>query len=52
MLYLGGVHILSKGSLYTGIGVMIFSILYGMMYLLLKRNSKYTYIAMTLAFII
>lgn len=48
----GAVHILSKGSIYTGIGVMTFSIFYGMIYLLLNRNSKYTYIALALAFII
>ena len=48
----GVVHILSKGSIYTGIGVMIFALLYGEIYILLNRNAKYSYLAMLLAFII
>lgn len=48
----GAVHILTKGSLYTGIGVMTFALLYGVIYLLLNGNSKYAYIAMVIAFII
>ncbi len=48
----GAVHILSKGSIYTGIGVMTFALLYGVIYLLLKRNSKWSYLAMVIAFTI
>lgn len=48
----GAIHILSKGSIATGIGVMAFSLAYGIMYLLLARNTKYTYIAIAIAFTI
>lgn len=48
----GAVHILTKGSISTGIGVMIFAFLYGIIYLLLNRNSRYAYWAMVIAFII
>lgn len=48
----GAVHILSKASIYTGLIVMVFSILYGLMYVLLERNSKWSYLAITIAFII
>lgn len=48
----GAVHILTKGSISTGIGVMIFAFLYGVIYLLLNRNSRYAYWAMVIAFII
>lgn len=48
----GAIHILSKGSFYTGLGVMAFALLYGCMYLLLNRNAKYSYLAMALAFMI
>ncbi len=48
----GTVHILSKGSIYTGIGVMVFALIYGIIYILLNRNAKLSYIAMLLAFII
>lgn len=48
----GVIHIVSKGSIITGLGVMTFAILYGMMYLALNRNSKYSFLAMLFAFII
>lgn len=48
----GTIHILSKGSIYTGIGVMVFALIYGIIYILLNRNAKLSYIAMLLAFII
>lgn len=48
----GMIHILSKQSIYTGLGVMIFSIIYGLMYVFFNKNTKYSYIAMLLAFII
>ena len=46
------IHILSKGSIFTGLGVMVFALLYGCMYLLLNRNAKYSYLAMAVAFMI
>lgn len=48
----GVIHIMSQSSLYTGLGVMVFALLYGEIYLLLSRNTRYAYLAMTLAFII
>lgn len=48
----GTVHILTKGSIYTGIGVMTFALIYGIIYILLNRNAKLSYIAILLAFII
>ncbi len=48
----GGIHILTQGSIATGLGVMAFSILYGWIYLLLGRNAKYAYWAMAMAFMI
>lgn len=48
----GTVHILTKGSIYTGLGVMIFALIYGVIYILLNRNARLSYIAMLLAFII
>ncbi len=48
----GAIHILSQGSIVTGLGVMTFAIMYGIMYLVLNRNPKYSFLAMLLAFII
>lgn len=48
----GMVHILSKGSIKTGIFTMLFSILFGEIYILLERNTKYSYLAIALAFMI
>ncbi len=48
----GAVHILTKGSLYTGIGVMVFSLLYGLMYVLLERDTRWVYLGMVIAFVI
>lgn len=48
----GAIHSLTQGSLYTGIGVMTFSLIYGVIYLLLNRNFKYSYLFILLAFVI
>lgn len=48
----GAIHTLSQGSLATGLGVMVFALLYGCIYLLLSRNARYSYLAMALAFMI
>ena len=48
----GAIHILSRGSLYTGLGVMIFSLLYGLIYLLCEKNAKYAFPLMLAAFIL
>lgn len=48
----GAIHILTRQSLATGIGVMAFALLYGMIYLLFNRNTKYVYIAIAIAFMI
>lgn len=48
----GMIHILSKGSIKTGIFTMLFSILFGEIYILLERNTKYSYLAIALAFMI
>lgn len=48
----GAIHILSQGSVATGLGVMIFAVMYGMMYLILNRNTRASFLAMLLAFII
>lgn len=48
----GAIHILSKGSIFTGLGVMGFALLYGLLYISLNRNAKYSYLAMLLAFIV
>ncbi len=48
----GAIHIVSRGSISAGIGVMIFSLVYGIIYLLLERNTKYAYAAMAIAFMV
>lgn len=48
----GAIHILTQGSFYVGVGVMIFALVYGVIYLLLNRNFKYAYIVIALAFMI
>ena len=48
----GAIHILSQGSVVTGLGVMVFALMYGMMYLVLNRNTKLSFLAMLSAFII
>lgn len=48
----GAVHILSKGSIYTGLVMMAFSLAYGLMYLLLERNTRWSYFAIALAFMV
>ncbi len=52
MLHMGAIHILSQGSVVTGLGVMVFALMYGMMYLVLNRNTKLSFLAMLSAFII
>lgn len=48
----GAIHILSKGSIRTGLGVMTFAIMYGVMYLALNKNTKLSFLAILSAFII
>lgn len=48
----GAAHILSKGSFITGISVMVFSLIYGEIYNLLNRNTKWVYIAIAMAFML
>lgn len=48
----GLIHILTQGSIITGLGVMVFSLMYGIIYIVLNRNTKYSYLAMVIAFII
>lgn len=36
----GTIHILTQGSVVTGLGVMAFAIMYGIMYLTLNRNTN------------
>lgn len=48
----GAIHFITKGSLVEGLGTMTFGILYGFIYLILKRNTKWTYIAIAMAFMI
>lgn len=48
----GLIHILTQSDIITGLVVMLFSVIYGIIYLLLNKNSKLTYLAILLAFII
>ncbi|SJZ74288.1 hypothetical protein [Anaerorhabdus furcosa] len=48
----GIVHYLSKGSLSTAMAVMIYSILFGLIYTNMKKNTLWTYLLILLAFII
>jgi hypothetical protein len=48
----GAMHILTQGSLYVGMGIMVFSLIYGAIYLLLNRNFKYAYVLIGLAFML
>ena len=48
----GAIHMLSQGSVATGLGVMVFALLYGLIYIFLNRSAKYSYTAMLLAFIL
>lgn len=48
----GVIHFMTKGTLTDGLGTMAFSLIYGAIYLLLNRNSKGTYLALVLAFVI
>lgn len=48
----GIVHLLTKGSLSTGLAAAFCSILYGMTYVLVKKNVSYAYPIITLMFIL
>lgn len=48
----GAIHFMTKGSITDGLGTMAFSLMYGAIYLLLNKNSKGTYLALVLAFVI
>ncbi|MGL4343998.1 MAG: hypothetical protein ACRCTE_02280 [Cellulosilyticaceae bacterium] len=48
----GLIHILSKGSLSTGLALAFCSMLYGVSYLLLKKDARYAYPLITLMFIL
>lgn len=48
----GAIHILTQGSITVGLGVMIYSIAYGMIYMVLNRNAKFSFLALLAAFII
>lgn len=48
----GLVHTLTQSDISTGLVVMVFSIIYGFIYLLLNKNTKLTFFAILLAFII
>lgn len=48
----GVIHFMTKGTIIDGLGTMAFSLMYGVIYLLLNKNTKYTYIALVLAFVI
>lgn len=48
----GLVHALTKGSLLVGLEALFGSILYGIAYLLLKKNVRYAYPLITLMFIL
>ena len=45
----GLIHILTK-DLVTGLGCLVMSLLYGGVYLLLKKNIRYAYIIILLIF--
>lgn len=48
----GAIHVLTKGNLADGLGTITFSLLYGLMYLALEKNTKWSYLAMAAAFMI
>ena len=48
----GIVHMLTKGSLSTGLVAAFCSILYGITYLLVKKNVRYAYLMITLMFVL
>ncbi len=48
----GAVHILSKGSIATGMAVMVFSLLYGTIYISFNRNTKCAYMGLAIAFML
>lgn len=48
----GLVHALTKGSLFIGLEAMVSGILYGCIYLLMKKQAVYAYILILLAFVL
>ena len=48
----GAIHVLTKGNLRDGLGTMAFSLMYGLMYLALEKDTKWSYLAMAAAFMI
>lgn len=48
----GAIHVLTKGNLTDGLGTMAFSLMYGLMYLALEKDTKWSYLAMAAAFMI
>ena len=48
----GAIHMLSRGSLSTGLGVMAFGLMYGAIYVLLGRDARTSYLTMLAAFVI
>ena len=48
----GGVHALSKGSLTQGVEGFLCSLLYGVIYLLLKKNTGISYALLTVTFVL
>lgn len=48
----GAIHVLTKGNLTDGLGTMTFSLMYGLMYLALEKDTKWSYLAMAAAFMI
>lgn len=48
----GAIHFLTQGNITTGLGVMAFSMAYGIIYLVLNRNTKLSFLAILAAFVI
>lgn len=48
----GMVHILTKGSISTGISLFLISLAYGITYLLVNRDTKKAYILILLMFVL
>ncbi|NLO85623.1 MAG: hypothetical protein GX096_09375 [Clostridiales bacterium] len=48
----GLVHALTKGSITIGLSALLAGILYGVIYLLLKKKAPVTYLFILLAFVI
>ena len=48
----GTVHILTQGSMIAGLAVMVFALVYGCVYLAVRRHALTAYCFMALAFIV